>query len=779
MFSRSLAFTLLSLLSFFFPFVASGPAWTSDPFIPPAIPLAVRSPYLSAWLPQGQGTALNAGWATFWTGMIQGWAGYIKVDGKAYAFMGSAGGVTSEKAVQKSFQFTSTQSTFVLTAGPVDLTVTFLSPVEPDDLVKQSFPFSYMSMTVASNDGASHFAKVYTDISAEWITGNVSSLATWKATTDSNVVTHQIQLSTQVPYTEDHDKIQNGAAYFSATQTSGLTYQIGQDVLLRNQFTANGTLLNTQDTNFRAVQDEWPVFAFAWNLGKFSSTSATVVCSLGHVRDPAVQYIKADGSKQDRSLYFWSKYSTVAAAIADFLQDYTNALSRAKALDATISTDAKKVSQDYAELTALSLRQAFGASEITVSKNADGSFNTSDVLIFTKETSSSASVNTVDAIYSMWPLYLYMNATMGKYALLPGLEYSASGLYKQQFAVHDLGSHYPQATGLANGGLTMPIEETGNMLIMVLSYIQRTGDTSLATQYHSLLDQWAQYLQSNALNPTSQMSSDAFAGALDKQTNLAIKGAIGIAAMSEIANLTGDATKAAQYASTAVSFASKIVSSGTSTDGQHLTLSVSFDRLVAARHRKLMSLIFLHWGLAYNLYADQLLGTNLFPDTVYNMQTSWYGNKLANTQYGLPLDTRHTYSLTHWEIWAAAIAGSSTVRDSFIGGVLKLATNGKSNKPFGDWYDTVAGTENSFTARPVVGGHFALLALQGAPLNTTGIVAPTSTQITLTQPTATPGAGGGGAPPSPQAAASDASRASVLHSFGLGVVFILSLSLLP
>lgn len=31
-------------------------AWTSTPFSPPSIPLAVKSPYLSTWLPQGSGT---------------------------------------------------------------------------------------------------------------------------------------------------------------------------------------------------------------------------------------------------------------------------------------------------------------------------------------------------------------------------------------------------------------------------------------------------------------------------------------------------------------------------------------------------------------------------------------------------------------------------------------------------------------------------------------------------------------------------------------------------
>jgi hypothetical protein len=48
------------------------------------------------------------------------------------------------------------------------------------------------------------------------------------------------------------------------------------------------------------------------------------------------------------------------------------------------------------------------------------------------------------------------------------------------------------------------------------------------------------------------------------------------------------------------------------------------------------------WGMAYNLWADKLFQYNLFPASVYSMQTSWYAKKFAT--YGIPLDTRHTYT---------------------------------------------------------------------------------------------------------------------------------------
>lgn len=59
------------ILALLYANVARALDWTAEPFNPPAIPLAVRTPYLSTWLPQGEGAALNDRWATFWTGSVR------------------------------------------------------------------------------------------------------------------------------------------------------------------------------------------------------------------------------------------------------------------------------------------------------------------------------------------------------------------------------------------------------------------------------------------------------------------------------------------------------------------------------------------------------------------------------------------------------------------------------------------------------------------------------------------------------------------------------------
>lgn len=99
------------------------------PFAPGAIPLAVRSPSLNAWMPNVDGMGLAKSWPQFWTGQnALGWAGMVVVDGVAWQWLGHSGSANSTTWLET--QITPTRSILSFTAGPMQLNVTFLSPME-------------------------------------------------------------------------------------------------------------------------------------------------------------------------------------------------------------------------------------------------------------------------------------------------------------------------------------------------------------------------------------------------------------------------------------------------------------------------------------------------------------------------------------------------------------------------------------------------------------------------------------------------------------------------
>ncbi|KAI1762401.1 glutaminase A [Hypoxylon sp. FL1150] len=668
-----------------------------SPARPPAIPLAVKGPYLNSWLhvgsDGGDGGLLYGEWPTFWSSQNTGWAGFIRVDGATYNWLGApSGGV--DTVDQTDFSYTSTRSIFIMNvADKVEMNITFLTPVTPTDLRRQSLVFSYLEVAVTSLDGDSHDVQLYADVSTEWASGDLSAVITWEYDTADGVAYHQFQREDQEDLTESNQQANWGTWFWSTSDEDGLSYQSGADTDVRGSFINNGVLPNTADTNYRAVNSDWPVFGFANDLGSVGSESVSTLYSIGMTQGGAVSLL---GEGSDLTTYpaLWNDYfDNDIDAMTFFYNDYSESSSLATELDNKVATDSLAAAgQNYLTLTSLSVRQTFGALQFTGTD--------SDPLVFLKEISSNSDIQTVDVIFPAIPLILYSNPDILNYLLKPLFLNQENGHYPNTNAIHDLGT-FPVAKGYPDGtDEPQPLEECGNMVIMVLAYAQRTGDDAYLTQHYPILKQWAGYLVDEALIPADQISTDDFAGSLANQTNLALKGIIGLRAMAEIAERTGNSDDAQSFGDTATSYITQWQGFGVNSaaDPPHATLSYN----EPDSH-----------GLLYNLYANSLLGfgSEFVPQSVYDMQSNFYPTQALD--YGVPLDTRHTYTKSDWMLWCASIASDET-RDKFLQLIAGWIDSTPTNLALTDLYDAASGNYPDglqFTARPVVGGHFSILAL--------------------------------------------------------------------
>ena len=295
---------------------------------PPSVPLAVRSPYLSTWLPA---TDLTATTPQFWYGSNRGFAGLVRIDGQTYAWAGQpeVNGTSATPLAQTSLQVTATRSIFVLNGGGVELTAEWLSPIEPGDLRLESAPFTLLTVSARATDGAGHDVQVYADITGEWASSQETGVIEWQATTTSSSLYWSIQLQAQAPLTENTQMAQWGTAIWGAPRTAGQTYQSGYAVDVRNQFAAAGSLADTNDQDFRAIDDDQPVFAFAQDFGTVSRPGTgpgpqTASFTVGHVRTPLIGY----GLNATPILPWWTTYWPSWQDMADdFLADAAAAAS--------------------------------------------------------------------------------------------------------------------------------------------------------------------------------------------------------------------------------------------------------------------------------------------------------------------------------------------------------------------------------------------------------------------------------------------------------------------
>jgi hypothetical protein len=382
---------------------------------------------------------------------------------------------------------------------------------------------------------------------------------------------------------------------------------------------------------------------------------------------------------------YWQRNNKPVEAMLDQAEaHYADLDRRSTAFDAELTADLTKAGgEHYAYLAILAYRQTLAAHKLVADANGDP-------MLFAKENFSNGCIATVDVLYPSAPFFLFLQPKLLEAQLLPVLEYAALARWKFPFSPHDLGQ-YPLANGQVYGGGEeteddqMPVEESGNMLILVDALARAQGSAQLAQRYWPQLTKWAEYLKEKGLDPENQLTTDDFAGHVAHNSNLSIKAIDALAAYADLAHLLQHENLAVEYNAAAKSMAAKWVAMAQ--EGDHYKLAFNSPGT---------------WSQKYNLVWDKVLDYNLFPASVREAEMSFYLKHL--NRYGLPLDSRADYTKLDWSIWTATLASDPKQFDAIIDPIYLWLNETPSRVPLTDWYDTKNGKQVGFQARSVVGG---------------------------------------------------------------------------
>jgi hypothetical protein len=791
---------------------------------PPVLPLIVRNPYLSTWLGNARDDPWSK-WPMFYTGEEMGFSILASVPDAStvYPLLGRPHDSLDDKSSHYNLSFpvylgakydaSTTNLSYSIPSpksrddAPLELTISFLSPITPTSTLRQAIPAAYIKVYVKGDFDVN----VYMDVNGQWVSGNRGSEIVWsleetKFEDAQHLKSWKVQRKTEQLFTEWADRAEWGTLYFTGPKE--VTHECGVSGPLRQRFSKTSQLNNTMDEEFRTIMDEEPVFAFSksFNLshkkGDADSQSKedSVLFTISHIQDPVTQFASSRGLTFMRPL--WQSYFATDMALITFhYEDYKHAAKLAANYSTQLANDAYlSGSENYKDIVALSARQVMGATSFSGTPD--------NPILFLKEISSNGNSQTVDVIFPAFPFFLYTNPRWLAYLLEPLIEHMLSGQYPNDYSMHDLGTHFPNLTGHADGrDEYMPVEECGDMLIMGLALVnslnyadskdaqsiwstegseksmsaladgvsvfampatleKRDGIVGLDDRWggvtakkqaqkwlgrsYTLWTQWTSYLVDYSLRPHNQLSTDDFAGWLALQTNLALKGIVGIKAMSELANIMGKEKDVEYYANISSVYIKKWEEYGMSRDGGRAKLAYDWHG---------------SWTTLYSLYADAILcfhptftengtsssdlhltgeqipiidhsdkkkpGKDFIPDHIYQTQSEWY--LTAMQKYGvsphlsqsptliltpsqLPLDSRHLYTKSDWEFQAAAVASPKT-RTEILERVATWLNETASDRPFTDLYKTEEDggfPGPNFFARPVVGSHFAFLTMERA-----------------------------------------------------------------
>jgi hypothetical protein len=185
-------------------------------------------------------------------------------------------------------------------------------------------------------------------------------------------------------------------------QQDSVTYQIGTDAYSRGNFARDGKLGHAQVSGLGLISDDF-VFAISRDLGTIQATQDPVVWAIGYTTDPVISYSDLSGVPQtSRSPYYKIQYSNdeelasiygnsqednmsnIKSQILDFLNDFSNATSRAQIRGDKMLQDAESVTYLLGGSVIMASSEVFGSMQLTIGSDAYGNLNESDVMIFMK-----------------------------------------------------------------------------------------------------------------------------------------------------------------------------------------------------------------------------------------------------------------------------------------------------------------------------------------------------------------------------------------------------------
>lgn len=550
------------------------------------------------------------------------------------------------QALQTSAVITATKTSYQFTCGPVKLAVDFLSPLIATDPDLLSRPVSFISFTITAAAGETHDVKLFFDVSPDIARNKPSEKTSTQYYKKDGILFAKTGTVAQPLLKKKGDdvRINWGYAYVAVKEKKGVMLQPA----------ATGML--------------------SIDCGKLSGKPFESTILLGYDDLYAVQYFN-----QNLQAWWKKNFASMEALLKTSFAEAAKIVSRCREFDEGLYKDAVAAGGDhYADICVLAYRQSLAAHKLV-----RGPHN--ELLFPQKENFSNGSIWTVDVTYPSAPLSLYYNPALLKGMVEPLMYYSESGKWTKPFPAHDLGT-YPIANGQTYPE-DMPVEEAGNLIILTAAICKAEYNYKFALKHWDVLGKWVEFLVKDGFDPTNQLCTDDFAGHLARNTNLSLKAIMGIAAFAQMAMQLDKNDEAAKYSNIAKEYAARWMEMAA--DGDHYSLT--FDKKNT-------------WSQKYNLVWDKLLNLGLFPEEVYQKEISYYLTK--QNRFGIPLDSRRTYTKSDWIVWTATLASGRKDFETLVEPVYRFTKETPSRVPMGDWYETTDGKQVGFQARSVVGGFF-------------------------------------------------------------------------
>ncbi len=632
---------------------------------PVAVPLFTVDPYFSVW---SCADKLYNGYTKHWSEKPWPIFAGVYIDGITHVVAGTDGDYQTlrNRVHQTDLQVTPLSTVYTFENKAVKVKLTFTTPLLLDRLDILTRPVSYMAYEVEVKKAEAEDVRFVFGISSQGCVNRHEQNIAFKRTPFSMCCGNVVQN----PLAETGDRV---------TIDWGYLHLCDKDAYIAespNVYLGISTVNASTDTR-RLIQN----FTLNKIYNAHSDTPYLYVSkeALSGVIAVAYDEIKPIEYFHTQMDEYYTKYfDSFEAMVKAAIKEYPEIKKLCDAFDAKLMAETGALSENYEYITSLAYRQAIAAHKLI--EDSEG-----NLIFLSKEDDSNGCIGTLDVTYPSIPLFLKYNPELVKGMLRPIIKYANSEEWIYDFTPHDVG-RYPIANGQVYGNnklqFQMPVEEAGNMLLCLAAVKKyKGGDTELFDANKKLMEGWVKYLLEFGYDPADQLCTDDFAGRMARNCNLSLKAILGIAAY---ADLSGDAS----YMEIAKQWAKNWEKDA---KANHTGTRLTFDQADS-------------WSMKYNMVWDNLLGYGIFSDEVKKNEIRVYMQNM--NRYGVPLDSRITFTKIDWLMWSTRIWEDKEYFDKVCEAIANMINETTDRMPMTDWYETLTAESRAFINRSVVGGLF-------------------------------------------------------------------------
>ncbi len=648
---------------------------------PPATPLVAHDPYFSVW---STADRLTDEVTKHWTGSEQPMTGLVRIDGQPFRFMGPPmrNAPLAQAMDQVARELTPTRTIYGFEAGGIRLDLTFMTPALPDDLDILSRPVTYLTWEARSTDGKPHAVTLYFDCSSLLAVNTPDQRVAWSRMRLPGMQALRAGSADQPVLAKSGDnlRIDWGYLYLAVPDQPGVE-MAGTNPSARKTFIETGKLPESDDLD-AALRI---VLAATLDLGQVGSVPVARHLLLAYDDLFSIQYLQRNLRPYWRRNGWGASELLTAAA-----HEYGELNLRTRKFDDELTADLVKAGgEKYAAVATLAYRQTLAAHKLAA--DLDGT----PLVLLQGELQQR--------------LHRHGGRDLSVGALLPAVQSpAAEGAISARCSTtprcraggsrsrRTTWAQYPLANGQVYGGgekteeNQMPVEESGNMLILMAALARVEGNAGASREILAGAQQMGRVSQGEGPRSGEPALHGRFRRAPGAQHQPLDQGDPRAAFLRHARRDAGQEGAEAEYLAAAKEMAAKW--GPMAADGDHYRLA--FDKPGT-------------WSQKYNLVWDKLLGLGLFPPEIARKEIAFY--KTKQNAYGLPLDNREAYTKLDWIVWTATLADNAADFAALADPRVQVRQRDAHRVPLTDWYGTIDGKQRGFQARSVVGGVFIKL----------------------------------------------------------------------